>query len=168
MNRYNINTCLKLSHFLAQLEHECDHFNTTEEYASGSAYEGRKDLGNTQTGDGRRFKGRGLIQLTGRNNYTNYTNYVKKQFKEDLEFNNEPNNLLIASEIKYAVDAAGWYWEFGSAWGNINEIVEKTDNVTNVTKAVNGGKRGLSDRISKTSKIKKILLEERECKYLKK
>ena len=57
---------------LATAEHESDRFATLEEYASGAAYEGRADLGNTHAGDGRRFKGRGYVQLTGRNNYQAY------------------------------------------------------------------------------------------------
>ncbi|MFB9057208.1 glycoside hydrolase family 19 protein, partial [Mariniflexile ostreae] len=162
LGKYDINTCLRLSHFLAQIEHESDHFNTTEEYASGSLYEGRKDLGNTEKGDGKRFKGRGLIQLTGRANYTSYTNYIKEEFKETRNFIKEPDNDIVASEIKYAVDAAGWYWKFGSSWGNINIIADK-DDVTKVTMAVNGGERGLADRKVKTGKAK-ILLNVGKCR----
>ncbi len=59
----------KLAYILATAFHECDRFRTMEEYASGAAYEDRKDLGNTARGDGVRFKGRGFVQLTGRANY---------------------------------------------------------------------------------------------------
>src|SRR5512134_1807593 len=68
----DINTPLRIAHFLAQLGHESGDLRYSEELASGIAYEGRLDLGNTQPGDGMRFKGRGLIQLTGRANYTRY------------------------------------------------------------------------------------------------
>jgi putative chitinase len=64
-----INTCKRKSAFLAQIAHESAQLRYFEEIASGAAYEGRRDLGNTQPGDGRRFKGRGPIQLTGRANY---------------------------------------------------------------------------------------------------
>ena len=69
MARYDINTPKRISSFIAQLLHESGGFMYVKEIANGSAYEGRKDLGNTEVGDGVKFKGRGLIQLTGRANY---------------------------------------------------------------------------------------------------
>lgn len=132
LNHYAINTRLRIAHFMGQVTHECDGFVTTEEYASGAAYEGRHDLGNTQRGDGKRYKGRGLIQLTGRANYRKIGPLLDLPLEEAPELAAEPvNSLKIACE----------YWKTR----NINAKAEQ-DDLFAVTRLVNGGLNGLEDR----------------------
>ena len=73
LEHYGITGMLRTAHFLAQVAHESGQLAYTEELASGAAYEGRSDLGNVEPGDGVRFKGRGLLQITGRSNYRAYS-----------------------------------------------------------------------------------------------
>jgi len=130
--RYGITTYLRVCHFVAQCAHESAHFNTLEEYASGNAYEGRQDLGNTKPGDGKRYKGRGVIQLTGRYNYA--------EFSKNTGFDvlNHPLRML---EPELSVLAAMEYWKTR----NLNKLADK-DDVKGITKKINGGYNGLSDR----------------------
>jgi putative chitinase len=99
-----ISTPLRMAHFLAQLAHESGELRYAEEIASGDAYEGRADLGNSEPGDGRRFKGRGLIQLTGRFNYEAYG----KTRGKDYTVSNKTD--LLANDPFIAVDVSCWYW----------------------------------------------------------
>lgn len=131
MDKYEINTPLRQAHFLAQILHESGSLRYNEELASGSAYEGRKNLGNTQPGDGIKFKGRGLMQLTGRANYKAYGQFIGV----DLEAHPE----LVATT--YAVDVAGWFW----AIKHLNELADAND-ITAITKRINGGLNGFADR----------------------
>lgn len=146
MDEYGIDTPLRQAHFLAQLAHESGQFVYTEEIASGEAYEGRADLGNTQKGDGKRFKGRGLIQLTGRANYTKYGKAVGKDFTTDA------TAPTIATDPWLAVDVSCWFWsEHG-----LNELAD-TDDVMAVTRVINGGYNGLADRKAKLVRAKFFL-----------
>lgn len=141
---YAINTRLRIAHFLGQTCHEAAGFRTTEEFASGDAYEGRRDLGNTQNGDGRRYKGRGLLQLTGRANYR----ALGKVLKIDLEGNPER-----AAEPALSLRIACEYWK----GRNINAACDRDDLIT-VTRLINGGTNGLEDRRGYTSRAKAAII----------
>ncbi|WP_434728622.1 glycoside hydrolase family 19 protein [Pseudomonas soli] len=147
LTRYRIDTPLRIAHFLAQIAHESGCLRYTEELASGSAYEGRKDLGNLQPGDGPRFKGRGLIQLTGRANYRQYGQYCTRDFE------NKDDPALVSSDPALAVDVAGWFW----ANRKLNDWADK-DDLREVTRRVNGGFNGLDDRAAYLARAKWLLL----------
>src|SRR5512145_1516576 len=90
MREFNIDTPRRQAAFLAQIAHESGSLRYVEEIASGEAYEGRQDLGNTEPGDGKLFKGRGLIQITGRNNYKRLSKGLAYDFIEDPEALKKP------------------------------------------------------------------------------
>ena len=102
--QYEINTPKRIAAFLAQTIVESAAFTATREYASGSAYEGRKDLGNVFKGDGVKFKGRGYLQITGRNNYAACS---KDLFGDDTLLKNP--DLLATPQ--YAMKSAMWFWK---------------------------------------------------------
>jgi len=141
----NINTPLRLAHFLAQVGHESGALRYSEEGKSGAAYEGRVDLGNTQPGDGKLFKGRGLIQITGRANYKAYGDARGKDYITD------PTRL--ATDPAVAVDSAFWYWNAH----NLNTLAD-ADNVNAITYKINGGYNGLDDRKAKLARARCLLV----------
>jgi|HubBroStandDraft_4_1064222.scaffolds.fasta_scaffold77906_2 putative chitinase len=140
LESYDIKNRLRIAHFLGQTCEESAGYRTTEEFASGKEYEGRADLGNTQKGDGPRYKGRGLLQLTGRANYVDYG----KALGVDLV-----NNPTLAAQPALSLKIACEYWKRH----NINADCDR-DDVQAVTRKVNGGLNGLSDRIAFTQKAK--------------
>ncbi len=142
LDTYEINTRLRVAHFLAQVAHESDGFCTTEEYAaSGAAYEGRRDLGNTQPGDGRRFKGRGLIQLTGRASHAHLGGKLGVDPENNPEMAAEPNQpLRVACE----------YWK----GRKLNQAADG-DDLLDATRRVNGGQNGLDARRAYLVKAKR-------------
>ncbi|MDJ0579097.1 hypothetical protein [Crocosphaera sp.] len=134
LNDFQINTVSRIRHFLSQCAHESGGLKWLKELASGSAYEGRKDLGNTEPGDGRRFKGAGVIQLTGRYNYSLLEAHTgDSRVMEGVDYVAE----------KYPFTSAGVWWEEN----NMNFLCDRNPTVERVTRRVNGGINGLADRI---------------------
>ena len=142
LNRFNIASEPQLCHFLSQTAHESGGGRWTKELASGDDYEGRTDLGNTQPGDGRKYKGAGYIQLTGRANYQAFANAIGDQrVMEGVDYVAE----------KYPWTSAGFWWNNN----NMNSVCSD-GNVEQVTRRVNGGTNGLADRQQYYDKCKKI------------
>ncbi|WP_374310511.1 peptidoglycan-binding protein [Methylocella sp.] len=140
---YQINNRLRLAHFLAQICHESDGFCTTVEYASGDKYEGKKSLGNIKPGDGRRFKGRGLIQLTGRANYQKYGDLLGLDLIANPDLAAEPANALrIACQ----------FWKNN----DLNTLADQ-DNLVAITEKINGGQNGIESRRAYLSRAKAAL-----------
>lgn len=135
-----ITTVERAAMLAAQLGHESVGLRYMEEIADGSAYNGRRDLGNVHPGDGPRFKGRGPIQLTGRNNYRAFTEWARRNGHSNIDFEAQPNKL---SEPYWGFLAATYYWT--AARPQINSLADRRD-LEGVTRAINGGLNGLADR----------------------
>ncbi len=132
----------RIAMLVAQIGHESLGLYYTEEIASGAKYEGNIELGNTQPGDGVRFKGRSWIQITGRSNYTRLSQWAfdKGLVPTLTYFVDDPQEL---SSDQYAGLGAAWYWVV--ARSDINDLSDRRDLVT-VTQRINGGQNGIDDR----------------------
>lgn len=139
-----LDTGLRLAHFMGQCAHESGGFIYMEEIASGQGYEGRADLGNTQPGDGRRYKGRGPIQLTGRANYRAFGREV------GIDFEAHPEMVAFPS---VGLMAAVRYWNSRG----LNAKAD-ADDLAGITRAINGGTNGAADRAIQTAKAKAVIL----------
>ena len=126
---FNCTTPAREVMFLAQIAVESGELRYTEEIASGSAYEGRKDLGNVFKGDGVKYKGRGYIQVTGRYNYKCLNAYCMQK-GIDLDLVNDPKNL---HGMREALMSALWYCDTHKVWDH----ADKHD-ILNASIAING------------------------------
>lgn len=136
----SIDTCLRVAAFAAQVGHESVGLLYFEEIASGAAYNGRTDLGNTQPGDGSRFKGRGPMQLTGRFNYGTCGAALDRDFVERPEQVGMPSG---------GFEAAAWYWR--ERVSNADADANTQASFDRITKTINGCRairncNGVADR----------------------
>lgn len=151
MEEAEINTPERVAAFLAQILHESGEFKYMKELWGPTPAQARYEppstlatrLGNTQKGDGARYMGRGIIQLTGRYNYRK----CGEALGIDLEGNPE-----LAETPEYAFKTATWYWNSR----NLNELADSGDFVE-LTKKINGGFNGLQDRQKYWAKAKQVL-----------
>lgn len=129
--------------FLSQVAHESGRFKYMREIwgptPAQHKYEGRKDLGNNHVGDGFKYRGRGLVQITGRANYSTCGTALKLDLINHPELLEEPTN---------AVRSAAWYWTTHGC----SQLAERGD-FNGVTRRINGGTNGLEDRLKLYSKI---------------
>lgn len=148
MERYGIDNRMRVCHFLAQIAHESGELRYTREIGSGAEYDtGRKArmLGNTpaKDGDGQRYKGRGLIQITGRANYKQISKAT------GVDFEGHPEWLELP---QWATMSACWWWNNRG----LNALADR-DELTNITKRINGGKNGLQDRLMYLGRAKRAI-----------
>lgn len=139
--KFEINTCKRRSHFLSQVFIETQYFSQTIE--SDNKYTKNYDP----------YRGRGFMHLTHDFNYKKYKEYSKNNVVDYYS--------LVATNLEIAADSAGWYWQFGSIYGNIN-ILADNKTVVEVTKAVNGGNSALKQR-EEAYKILIKIFDEKNC-----
>lgn len=143
-----------LAQFLAQVLHESAGLRYVKELwgptAAQRRYEGRRDLGNTQRGDGKRFMGRDLIQVTGRYNYRSLTAWLRKFLPGAPDFEADPAAL---ERPEYLGWGALWYWAT-----RVPARYVKAGNIEMVTRRVNGGLNGYADRLKYYDRAALVLL----------
>jgi putative chitinase len=147
LEEFEIKSMLRMAAFLAQVAHESGEFRFFQEIwgptPAQQGYEGRADLGNTQPGDGFRFRGRGAIQLTGRSNFRTYG----QKLGLDLEAN---PNQAASPDVAFRIAACFW------ANHGLNALADQSEFVT-ITKRINGGINGLDDRQRYYARAKLVL-----------
>lgn len=141
MLEFDIDTLARQACFIAQIAHESGSLKYTREIADGRAYEGRADLGNTHAGDGPKYKGRGLIQITGRTN----TEAVLTALGRRLD------DLVYLETPMGASRSAAWWWKNHGC----NELADQ-GLFGSLTKRINGGYNGIDDRIKFYLKARKV------------
>lgn len=151
---YGIDTPERISAFLAQIGHESGGLRYTTEIwgptAAQKTYEGRANLGNTQPGDGERFKGHGLIQTTGRYNHARTRNRLRQRLGSDVpDFEAAPHLL---AQPEWAALSAADYWDDKG----LNALADVGDFLA-ITRKINGGTNGLADRQARFAKAKEAL-----------
>ncbi|WP_213562801.1 LysM peptidoglycan-binding domain-containing protein [Staphylococcus auricularis] len=146
LHRYQINTPPRIQHFMAQVGEESSLGQFRTELVDGTGYEGVEEIGNTQPGDGPKYKGGGYIQLTGRSNYTAFS-----QSMGDPEILNQGTNYVAEN---YPWSSAAWFWDSR----NINSTVDNGGSVADVTQIVNGGQNGYDERLRLYEKAKTIFV----------
>lgn len=133
LETFEITTPSRIRHFLSQTAHESGGGRWKREISDGWYLEGRTDIGNTQPGDGPKYKGAGYIQLTGRYNYQKLSDYL-----------NDPRVMEGVDYVAktYPFTSAGYWW----VSNEMNELCDTNPTVEQVTLRVNGGYNGLDDR----------------------
>lgn len=167
---FGLTSDIQMAHYLAQIAHESAQLHYTTEIASGKAYEGRKDLGNVHPGDGMLYKGRGLIQITGRANYKAYNDYlVGKGMQVDLLKTPE----LLARPLG-ATKSSLWFCQkhmvfqrAGKDTGRMTTVLVRDNGVQKhvtvnealigITKVINGGYNGIDLRQIYLDRAKRAL-----------
>lgn len=159
MDRYQISASpQRAGAYLAQIGEESDRFRSLVEYASGSEYEGRHDLGNTESGDGVKFKGRGALQLTGRGMYA----WGSKDVYDDDRLIQTPA-LLEAPETAFLCSA--WCWTVAKGLNKVADVAEtwihpgphQYTKFMWITELINGGQNGYAERLANYNRAKIVL-----------
>lgn len=146
MLKFGITTPKRQAAFLAQIYHESGGLRFWEELASGQNYENRKDLGNTNKGDGVKYKGRSPIQLTGRLNYREFGKKLGIKLEEYPE---------LAKETKTGFLITALFWSVRGL--NLIADTNTTESFKRITRLINGGYNGLEDRLKQWEKVKKVI-----------
>lgn len=147
MTKHGVDEPWRQAAFLAQIGHESGGLQWTHELwgptVAQAHYEGRADLGNTELGDGFRFRGRGLIQITGR------ANYVAASTALGYDFLSDPDAM---AEPQWAAESAAWWWQ----QHGLNELAD-AGNFVGITRRINGGLNGYTDRLARWERAKQAL-----------
>lgn len=155
MSLYGINTKARIAAFMAQIGHESGRLKYVQEIwgptAAQKRYEGRRDLGNIYKGDGSRFRGHGLVQVTGRHNHRRATQRLRAKFPKMgvPDFEAEPTKLALP---RWAALSAADFWD--SIGGN---SLADAGQFKTLTKRINGGLNGYKDRLNLLASMRKTL-----------